>query len=148
MDIRQATPQDVGAIVALGALMHSESPRFSKLSYNCEKVRAMMAMAMQDERYLVLVAENDGALLGGFAGFMAPHWFSDDQVASDLALFVQPDRRGGMAGVRLVKAFVAWAKTRNPKLIQLGISTGVLVEETAQLYRAIGLKQFGYLFEV
>jgi GNAT superfamily N-acetyltransferase len=148
MEIRPATPQDIDAIIALGARMHSESPRFSKLSYNGEKVRGLMTMAMQDQRYLVLVAESDGELLGGFAGFMAPHWFSDDEVASDLALFVKPDRRGGMAGVRLVKAFVAWAKPRNPKLIQLGISTGVLVEETAQLYRAIGLKQFGYLFEV
>jgi len=53
-----------------------------------------------------------------------------------------------MAGARLVKAFIAWAHDHGAKQTNLGISTGVSVEETAQLYSAIGLKQFGYLFEV
>src|SRR5690242_5136482 len=66
MEIRPATPQDIDAIIALGARMHNESPRFSKLSYNGEKVRNLMAVAMQDQRYLVLVADMGGELLGGF----------------------------------------------------------------------------------
>lgn len=148
MKIRPACPDDLAELVELGRQMHAESPRFSKLGFDTFKVHALLATAMNDPRYFLMVADNDGELVGGLAGFMAPHWFSQDEVAQDLALFVNPDRRGGMAAVRLVKEFVTWAESKSAKLIGLGISTGVLVEETAQLYRTIGLKQFGYLFEV
>jgi GNAT superfamily N-acetyltransferase len=148
MQIRPATIEDLPALLELGRRMHQESPRFNRLSFNDEKVRNLLMMATVSPNYCMLVADNDGEMVGGFAGFIAAHWFSDDLVASDLALFVQPGRRGGLAGARLVKEFIAWAKERGPKQINLGISTGVSVEETAQLYSAIGLKQFGYLFEV
>jgi len=148
MQIRPATIEDLPALIDLGRRMHQESPRFSRLSFNDEKVRNLLMMATVSPNYCLLVADNDGELMGGFAGFIAAHWFSDDLVASDLALFVQPGRRGGMAGARLVKAFIAWAHDHGAKQTNLGISTGVSVEETAQLYSAIGLKQFGYLFEV
>lgn len=149
MKIRPAKHTDLEAIEALGRRMHAESPRFSSLTYLDRKVWVMLENALNDARYFLHVAEHDdGTLLGGFLGFAAPHWCSDDLVACDLALFVDPCRRGGMAAARLVKEFIAWAKQCEAKQINLGISTGVHVEETAQLYRTIGLKQYGYLFEV
>lgn len=149
MKIRPAVLADLDQLEELGKRMHAESPRFSRLTYNAGKVYSMLTTALHDPRYFLHVAEQDnGELAGGFAGIAMPHWCSDDEVACDLALFVEPGRRGGMAAVRLIKAFVAWAENRSAKQINLGISTGVHTEETAQLYRAIGLKQFGYLFEV
>lgn len=149
MTIRAATLEDIPAIVELGRRMHAESPRFSKLQYAPDKVEATFTIALTDHRYFTLVkVEEDGEIIGGFAGFMAPHWCSYDEVAQDLAVFVRPDRRGGMLAARMVKAFVYWADSRGAKLIALGISTGVMVEETARLYKSLGLKQFGYLFEV
>jgi len=147
--IRAAARQDLDAIVALGKRMHSESPRYQRLVFDEAKVYAMFLNAMDDARYFLLVSETaDGEITGGFAGFAAEHWCSRDTVAQDLALFVQPDRRGGLAAAQMVKAFAAWAKERGCKQIVLGISTGVRVEETAQLFCALGLKQFGYCFEV
>jgi len=149
MTIRAATRSDLNAILDLGKRMHAESPRFSQLSFDDEKVRALFAVALSDPRYLVLVSEQeDGAIAGGFVGFMAPHWFSSDEVASDLAVFVRPDRRGGILAARMVKAFIYWAQDRGAKQITFGISTGVHIEQTAALYRSLGLKQFGYCFEV
>jgi GNAT superfamily N-acetyltransferase len=149
MKIRPAISADLDTLVALGRRMHAESPRFSMLGFDETKVRALLLNAITDDRYLLIVAEReDGEVIGGFAGFMAPHWFSQDYVASDIGLFVDPDRRGGIVAARLLKDYVAWAQARGAKQINAGISTGVMVEQTAQMYRLLGLKQFGYLFEV
>lgn len=149
MKIRDATHDDLDALADLGKRMAAESPRFCRLAYDEAKVYALLLNALTDQRYFLVAAEqDDGEVIGGFLGFMAPHWFSSDEVAQDLVLFVRPDRRGGIAAARLVKAFAEWATHRGAKQINLGISTGVKVEQTAELYRALGLKQFGYLFEV
>lgn len=149
MSIRQATIDDLGAIIALGKQMHAESGRFGVLAFDEQKVRDRFANLVANDNAFVLVCEQeDGEIVGGFAGYVAEHWYSTDKAAQDLALFVRPDRRGGIAAARMVKAFIAWAKERGALQIVLGISTGVRVEETAALYRSIGLKQFGYLYEV
>lgn len=149
MSIRAATLKDIPGILALGKRMHAESPRFSRLAFDGEKVQALFTHALTDHRYFILVADDeDGSLAGGFVGYMAPHWFSQDEVAQDLAVFVRQDRRGGILAARMVKAFTYWAHDRGAKQITLGISTGVKVEQTEQLYKSLGLKQFGSIFEV
>jgi len=149
MFLRPAEVTDVDTMIALGRRMHAESPRFSLMNFDSDKVRALMVNAIADDRYFLMIAENDERdLIGGFVGFMAQHWFSTDQTAHDIALFVDPDRRGSIVAARLVKSFIDWARGRGAKQINLGISTGVMVEKTAQLYRSLGLKQYGYLFEV
>lgn len=148
MKIRDATPEDLAAMCALGKRMHAESPRYSVLNYDEHKVELLLRNALDDDRYFLMVAEHDdGEVTGGFIGYIAPHWCSQDAVAADLALFVQQDRRGGIAAARLAREFIEWARSRGAKLVNLGISTGVQVEQSAALYRAIGLKQYGYLFE-
>lgn len=149
MTIRDATIEDIDQILDLGKRMHAESSRFGALAFDEGKVRSLFAGLIGSEDAIVLVAEvPDGEIIGGFAGFASEHWYSTDKVAQDLALFVRMDRRGGILAARMIKAFVSWAQERRCKQITLGISTGIRVEETAQLYRSLGLKQFGYCFEV
>lgn len=149
MTIRAATINDLDALVALGKQMHAESTRFGELVFDEQKVRALLAdLLSRDSGFALVSQEADGQIVGGFAGYMTEHWYSTDQVAADLALFVRMDRRGGIAAARMVKAFIYWAQDRGAKQITLGISTGIKVEQTAQLYRSLGLKQFGYCFEV
>ncbi len=51
---------------------------------------------------------------------------------------------------RLVKSFISWARENGvkPGYVQLIISTGVHVEQTAGLYQALGCRQFSVGFEV
>lgn len=146
--IRTATHDDIGALLDIASAMHAESPRFSRLSFSTAKMMQLFLNLIESDAGLLLVAEQGGNITGGFAGMVAPHWFSDDLVASDFGVFILPEYRGGMAAVRMVRAYIAWAKKRSAKLIQLGISTGVMTGETVELYRAIGLKQFSIGFEV
>lgn len=143
MTIRKAAADDLDRLVELGALMHAES-RYAALRFNRDKVRALLAQLMQTG--FVVVAEREGRIIGGFAGVVAPHWFSDDKIASDLALFIEPGERGGMAVVRLVRAFLDYAQRHGAVTIDIGVNTGVHTEQTGQLFERLGGKLAGLLF--
>lgn len=148
MGIRNAVTADVPNLVELGREMHQESPRFSRLSFDGDKVAMLFCSLIEGDHGFVMVAERGGQIIGGMAAYIAAHWFSQDLVATDLALFVSPDARGGACVPRLVDAYSTWATDRGASMIQLGISTGVQVTDTERLYTRLGLSRFGSLFEV
>src|SRR3546814_20029307 len=73
------------------------------------------------------VAEREGVLIGGMIGACTPHWCSDDLVAYDFGLFVEPERRGGLAAAGLLRGFIRWARDKGAvgitARIQLGRAT-------------------------
>lgn len=142
--IRAAVIEDIPRLVELGRMMHAES-RYARLDYATQKVEALLHRLMADG--FLVVAQQGERIVGGFAGMISEHWFSHELVAADLALFIEPDARGGMTAPRLVKAFVGWARGKGAAIIQCGITTGVHVEETERLYQAIGGTECGKLFE-
>ncbi len=146
--IRPATHDDLDLLMDIAVAMHRESPRFSRLGFSPEKVLNLYVTLIDQPQGLLLVAERDGLVVGGVAAFVSEHWFSDDLVANEFAVFLLPEHRGGMTAARLVRGYIEWAQAQGAKIIQLGISTGVQPVETAALYRALGLKEFSLGFEV
>lgn len=143
--IRNATKDDLDDLIVLGREMHQES-RFSVMNFSEEKVRTILGNLIDDPNGCLLVSEVDGVVIGGFAGFIAEHYFSTDRLATDLALFINRADRGGMSAARLLRAFVKWAKQNGASLIQVGVTTGVHLEQTTKLYNALGFKTVGGVF--
>jgi ribosomal protein S18 acetylase RimI-like enzyme len=144
--IRNATEDDVYALVTLAFAMHGES-RFSVLSFDADKLTILFINLLASEDGCLFVAEKNGEIVGGFAGWVAEHYFSRDKIASDFGLFIKPEHRGGMTAPKLLRAFVAWAKSKGARMTQAGISTGVNIESSRKLYEAIGFHEVGSLFE-
>lgn len=130
--IRTAHAGDLPALIALGKSMHEES-RFRELRFNESKV-AVFFENLINGGGCIFVAEKNGEIIGGFAGYANAHYFSDDVVASDIALFILPEHRGGLTAFRLIKAFCAWAKFRGAAMTFIGTTTGVDPEKTAKLF--------------
>lgn len=143
--IRQARTEDIPRMLELGAEMHAES-RFSVLVYDSEKVAAMLSHLLATDQFIEVI-ENNGLLVGGFAGFVTDHWASKDLVSYDCGLFISPDHRGGGDAARLIKRFREWAVSRGAKMVTLGVNTGVHPERTARLLESVGFEKIGYLYE-
>ena len=77
-------------------------------------------------------------------GMLVPSWFGRDWTASDLALYLTPEHRGGTTAARLVKAFVTWAQAAGAKQIRPGVSTGQ--PGALNLYAGLGFTPVGQLF--
>lgn len=144
--IRRATQDDLPRLLELAAAMHAES-RFRIYRFVPEKVSVLLEQAIGGQLpSVVLVAERDGAVVGGIVGLCTEQWFSDQLVAQDLAIFMEPRHRGGMAAARLIGAFVEWATEQGAVTTELGINTGVEVERTALLYGRLGLRLTAHLY--
>lgn len=146
--IRNATPDDIPAIVSLGEAMHAESRYRDPLPWCAPKVTGLLDWLLANDDGLVLVAEAGDRIIGGFLGMVEDHWCSRARVATDFALYVHPGWRGSSAAARLLGAYGAWARERGAVLVQAGITTGVHVEATSRLYERLGFRRVGNLFEL
>lgn len=146
--IRAATLDDLPQLLRLGAAMHAESPRFSRLHFSAVRLEATLRALMDSPRGFVMVASADsGWLVGGMVAVAAPHWASDDLIATDLALFIAPAARGGLLPARLLSRYVQWARQLGAQIIQAGVTTGIEPETTARLYERMGLTRCGVILE-
>jgi len=147
MIIREAITTDFDQIVAMARTMRMESPRFSRVAFAPEKVYELAAGLTTSEDGVVFIAEDDeGVLLGLYAGLLVPYFFSHEYYASDLALYVKPEYRGSTLAVKLVQAFVVWATKKGVREIAPGVSTEVGTETVKMLYEALGFRVGGHLF--
>jgi GNAT superfamily N-acetyltransferase len=149
--IRDATTDDLPALLALGERMHAESPHFSRGTFNAERLEGTLRHVLSDSRNLLAMAISGGELAGVAVGIVVPHWCSTDVIATDLAIYVETEHRGSMLGASLVKHFKRWglaAKAAGSvSSVQAGVTTGIHTEQTARLYEAMGARRFGVLME-
>lgn len=147
--VRHAVAADVPRLVEIGRGMHAESPHYRHLGYVEEKVAAALHRAIESGAAFVHL-DGEGKIDGGFAAVVVERWFSHDRMVTDLALFVRPEGRGGMAAYVLLTTFIAWCKDRGfaPEDVVIGITTGVHEERTAMLYERLGFERFGSLYRL
>lgn len=142
--VRAGTVDDIPALLVLGRAMHAES-RFRTVRYVPERVEATLR-AVLGGAGCIFVAERAGEIVGGFVGLLVPYYFSDEKCASDLAIFVRPDRRGGILAASLIHAYIDWAREQGVRHVEIGVSTGVHPEKTGALLERLGLKPQGGLY--
>lgn len=145
--IRRATPGDIETLTEFGGELWQESPRFRRMTFNPDKVRAMLSSLIDSPRGLVIVDELDGAVSGAMVAAASEHWAANDLVAFDLALFVRQDKRGGMVAADLLRAYAAWCVQIGAAQGNAGISTQIHPEQSARLYRAVGFAEVGPVFD-
>src|SRR3546814_18753628 len=109
--IRNATAADIPACIAMAERMHGES-RLARLRWSRAKVGGLMDWCLTNNEGFFSVAEREGVLIGGMIGACTPHWCSDDLVAYDFGLFLEPDRRRGLAAAGLLRGFIRWAPAK------------------------------------
>lgn len=141
--IRPAKHSDVPRLIELGTLLHATSS-YSTMNF-CPDKSAAFLHELINGHGVVFVAEVRGEVVGGMAGAVTEQWFSNDLIAYDYSIFVEPSKRNGVIAVRLIQTFQEWARIKGAKQIYMGIGTGVSVEGTTRLYESQGLRNIGPL---
>lgn len=143
--IREATQNDVERLLELGTQMHKES-RYSIFDFDPEKLRWHIRTVIDHDHGMLFVYEKDGVILGAVMGWIEEQYFGHDKLLCDLALFVEPDKRGAMAGAALIKKFIEYGKEQGVAQIILSNSTGVDKERVAKLYERLGMEHVGFVY--
>lgn len=147
--IRKGTMADMPAVLEMCKALHAESPRYRDRSFDEQKImagsRRMLEGTLTTEALGgAFIAEKNGEIIGMLGAFITETPFGHDRIATDYTLYVKPQHRGGMAAVRLIKAFEQWAIENGASDIIPGTSTMLNAERTRDLYLALGYEMYGY----
>lgn len=146
--IRRATSADIPRLVDLGRVMHAEAPNFCGMRFDAARLAATVGSVIGNEAHgFARVAERNDLVIGGLVAVATPHFFSPDLVACDLALFVAPEHRGGIAVARLVAAYRDWGRALGVAKVQIGLMTGIETERVEALLNRLGARRAGLVME-
>jgi GNAT superfamily N-acetyltransferase len=145
--IREATHDDVDSIVELGVSMHRES-NFAPIQYCPENTAQSIHGLIESDRGFVAVSVHDGSVSGFIIAVAFPAWFGNgrDLIASDMVLYVMPERRRGTSAVFLASAFKDWALARGVRQVRAGTAAGPAGQAANAIYDHLGFKQAGQCF--
>ena len=116
--VRHATLDDLEAIMALAREFIMFAPHASVADVSSEELEQQARTCI--ENALVLVAEDEGKVVGMLVGVLTGLWFSPSTLmAAELAWWVTPSARNGSAGIRLVTAFQDWAREQGAKVVTM-----------------------------
>lgn len=148
MSIRPAKTSDIPALLDIGEAMHAESPRYSRLTFSRTVLTETLANVVERPWGFAWVKDGAGGRIDAvMIGLVAQHWCSTDRTASDLALYVRPECRGGTAAPRLIREFVRWAKEQGAAFAAVGVTAGINEAQAVGLYTKLGAKHCGTFLE-
>lgn len=109
--IRAATADDIPALVALGAEMYPLSVFATQVPYDAASVAETCAALLQHPDAGILVAADEGQVLGMLALLITPLYFNSAvRIASEIAWFMTATARRGRTAIRLLQAGERWAQ--------------------------------------
>ena len=143
MRLRLATVDDLPALCVLGRLLCNETS-LAGMDFDNDKFKETV-LDLIDKNQLVQVAEDtNGEVIGAMLCKVAPTWFGNDLIATEMGLFIHPGHRGGMLAVKMIKTFVRWAKLAGAKQIRPGVITGNDI--AVGIYERLGFRRCGATF--
>lgn len=145
--IRKATLEDIPALMPIAHAMHEES-RFRVFPFSEPKVECVFSHCIQDDGGIAFVADLSNAVVGFAMGAVCPHPLFDSMMAFEYGIYVLPEHRGRLAGLRLVKAYVDAARGHGVEDVNAGVTTDIDLARTSRMYELVGLRPVGTLFNV
>ncbi|AIT13702.1 acetyltransferase [Salmonella phage BP12B] len=150
--IRQACFLDIPEIINLGNRYVEEEVKVVKhhsATWDADQSAHHLCASLTSKDLFLWVAVEDGVIIGflwAAVHIMAP--WSPALVASDLLFYIIPEKRGSLAGVRLLKAYKSWAKERGCIEARLSIASGINEERVGRMYNRLGFTPFGTVYNL
>lgn len=139
------TRHDVEQLIVLAGEAFTGT-RYARYPVSPTKCRRIAELTEQSDEVLVLVAADEMDRPVGFlAGLISEHYFADMVYATNLALYVSPEARGGRVAIKLIRHFERLARARGAQEIVLGVTAGVGagIFRTEKFYNALGYETIG-----
>ncbi|MFB9894808.1 GNAT family N-acetyltransferase [Planobispora takensis] len=129
VEVRPARAEDLDGVVACSAALFAEDAgtRDPAVNVNWPKEygAAKFADALHDPDRLVLVADDDGRIVGHLTGALSgPTPMRPVTVATLGSMYVRPAYRGRKIGTRLVEEFRDWARLHGAQYAGVTAYTG------------------------
>lgn len=147
--VRNPSLEDYAVINTLGKWFQ-ENSNFKNCGWSDGKVYGLVKAAVDPESdTLILIAEDEGEVIGFFIGRVVEYFFSDKKIAEDLVMFFKPDRRDGIGSVisKIILGFQLWATSKGVHEVSVGITSGIAGDGYKKLLKRHGFTEVGVLLK-
>lgn len=135
---------DIDAIVAMAQRFYPLSPYpaiYGDMPAQQAAGLAIVALQGMVEHGIrpgvMLVAEDDGALVGMLALYLDAATFTPAVVAGEIVWWMEPENRGGMGAIRLVREAEKAAKARGADVVRMAV-LGTSPHEASEILQRLG----------
>lgn len=134
--IRAATEADIPRLVEMGSRSLLDGPYKNKIKDNPEQAAELALEVIRDRKGKVIIAEEDGTLIGLVGILFFPHYFTGEQTAAEIMWYVDEEwrMRKPFTGIALFRAAEREAKQAGCTTMQFSAPT----QEVAQIYEKLG----------
>ena len=137
--IRKAELKDVPAVVRLVKEFFEES--LSEYGLLLESKTIFETLENYAKNYIGIVAEENGEIVGVVGGLVSSSIFDKGQlVGQETIWYVDKRFRGGVIGLKLIKAFEEECKIRGAKLIAMVNMGNLYTDVLDKIYKRRGYK--------
>lgn len=150
VQIRRAVAEDVDGYVACSVGLFAEDAGTHddtmNLNWPAENAAASFLEHVDDERRLILVADDGGGIGGNLLGVLSgPGEMRHVRVATLVSMYVTPRLRNRGVGSALVEAFTAWARANEAD--RLSVTAYADNADAIRFYRRHGFAPFHLTLE-
>ena len=140
--IREAQESDIPRIVEMGSRSLKEGPYKDQVGDNPD-ITKQLAWDVISQKGRVLIALEDGKIIGLLAFILFPHYFSSELTAGELMWYVLPEYRKSFTAIALLRAAERMARELGAKRMQFTAPT----DEVAAAYARLGYSQIEVSFQ-
>jgi len=140
--IREAQESDIPRIVEMGSRSLKEGPYKDQVGDNPD-ITKQLAWDVISQKGRVLIALEDGKIIGLLAFILFPHYFSSELTAGELMWYVLPEYRKSFTAIALLRAAERMARELGAKRMQFTAPT----DEVASAYARLGYSQIEVSFQ-
>lgn len=139
MLIRRAVADDIPALIRMGAAFHSKTNYAALIQFDENTVVPLFHRLIANADAVLLVAEGESGVCGMAAALCYSHWWNRHHLTGqELFWWVDEEKRGGSAGLKLFRGLESWALERGLKTFTMASTTNLAPESLRRFYERHG----------
>lgn len=137
--LRLANSNDLDTCISMARMFHSESP-YKNEEFSEEKITNIFNQYLEDKGLnLIIILACDEKPFGMIIGIKSELPFSTSLVCTELAWWVNPDKRGTKDSLMMFKAYEDWSRRVGGNLMAVAMLDGVT--DLSEFYSRQGYRQ-------
>lgn len=138
-----ATLEDSLEVTHIWRMFQRESSQ-SFADFDWDKAYDQVVSWIGSDDWEIFLAKEGIQVRGVLIGGVTRYPYSNTLVAGDYIWYIDPEHRGGMTGVRLMRMMEKWAKGRGAVVMETGATSGI-ENRAAGLMERLGYSPVGML---
>ena len=131
------------SFIEMGHSAFLESNFNGLINFNESKlIEVAQTYAVMDNKVLITAVDGD-EIVGVFAGYHGPWYFSDEKIARDVLWYVKESYRESGVGLFLLGLFEEWSRLEGVKAIWLGQDSGIDTSKFSKILESRGYNFIG-----